>query len=255
MSSEQNKNAVQITRKGLLVWLGLIFFVMAWMFILGIMVGRGTTPVPVNTHALGKELQDLKAAMLQKEKSEVEAQAAQDKGQGVELKFFEELRKPPSQTPYKMGSPSTTEKRPQASPAPSREPAHPPAPAAVSAPDKPAPAEASHSASAQTTAPVSAPSGKSKAVVATVAADDAPAAGLGRFTIQVGAFKDVDSAEQVVKTLRGKGYSAYHLRMQVPGKGDWFRVRVGAFDARTAAEAMRRKLASDKVAGMVMETR
>ena len=36
---------IQISRKGMLVWIGLFLFVAAWMFVLGIMVGRGIAPV------------------------------------------------------------------------------------------------------------------------------------------------------------------------------------------------------------------
>ncbi|MCJ8499359.1 SPOR domain-containing protein [Desulfatitalea sp. M08but] len=58
----------------------------------------------------------------------------------------------------------------------------------------------------------------------------------------------------MVATLRDKGYPAYHLRTTVAGKGEWFRVRVGAFANRAAAETMLQKLNGDDMQGMVIGT-
>ncbi|NNK00282.1 MAG: hypothetical protein HKP58_07695, partial [Desulfatitalea sp.] len=34
--------AIRITRRGVVVWGALVFFILAWMFVLGVLVGRGT---------------------------------------------------------------------------------------------------------------------------------------------------------------------------------------------------------------------
>ena len=47
-------------RKGLVLQIGLIFFVSIWMFILGVFVGRGTAPVQFDIEELQKELAALK---------------------------------------------------------------------------------------------------------------------------------------------------------------------------------------------------
>jgi hypothetical protein len=87
----------------------LIFFVMGWMFVLGIMVGRGTAPVPLRTYALEKELAALKAGMLQKEREQLDFQAKDSEAQSTELGFYEELKKPPTQTePRRPSAPSPT---------------------------------------------------------------------------------------------------------------------------------------------------
>jgi cell division septation protein DedD len=70
----------------------------------------------------------------------------------------------------------------------------------------------------------------------------------------VAAFREVQSAEQLVATLRTKGYPAYQLRTTMPDTGEWFRVRVGAFDNRAAAETMLKKLNGSQVQGMVIGT-
>ena len=50
----------------------LVFFVAAWMFVLGVLVGRGTAPVHFDTQALQEELAALRDAMMKKEREAVE---------------------------------------------------------------------------------------------------------------------------------------------------------------------------------------
>ncbi len=44
-----------------------MLFISMWMFVLGILVGRGTAPVPFDIHKLQKELKHLKETTLKKE--------------------------------------------------------------------------------------------------------------------------------------------------------------------------------------------
>jgi DedD protein len=59
----------------------------------------------------------------------------------------------------------------------------------------------------------------------------------GAFALQVAASQDRHEAERQVARLKEKGYSPYIVTGDVPGKGTWFRVRVGHF--RTRDEATR----------------
>lgn len=290
MSTKEKKSAIQITRKGVAIWIGLIFFVMGWMFVLGIMVGRGTAPVPLRTYALEKELAALKAGMLQKEREQLDFQAKDSDTQSTELRFYEELKKPPTKTeprrpsppspttiPAKTSSVNPAAQKPssrtaaatepaataqtQSAPAratpppapiipvPAPVPAPAPAPAAAPAPTKPAPAPAPKPEPARVVQPAQ------QAAAAPAAARTATASvDRGRFTIQVAAFQEIRGAEQMVGTLRSKGYPAYQIQVTVPGKGEWYRVRVGAFESREAAEATLKKLGNDQVRGMVIGT-
>jgi len=66
----------------------------------------------------------------------------------------------------------------------------------------------------------------------------------GTFSIQVGAFKDKDSAESMVSRLKGKGYTAFVVS---PAGGDGlFNVRVGRFEARADAERIQGKLRDEE---------
>jgi cell division septation protein DedD len=88
--------------------------------------------------------------------------------------------------------------------------------------------------------------GGSVATRTTPAAPPAPAkaaskppegtAGSGAFTLQLGASQNREDAERMVSRLREKGYAPYIVAATVPGKGTFYRVRMGSFATREAAD-------------------
>ncbi len=50
-----------------------------------------------------------------------------------------------------------------------------------------------------------------------------------RFTLQVGSFQDKDEADTFFRSLEGGNYTPYMVEAEVPGKGTYFRVRVGGY--------------------------
>lgn len=58
----------------------------------------------------------------------------------------------------------------------------------------------------------------------------------GKYTIQVGAFQKEGEAKQTVNNLKSKGYPAFIKTAEVPGKGTWYRVRIGTFTTRVTAK-------------------
>jgi hypothetical protein len=62
-----------------------------------------------------------------------------------------------------------------------------------------------------------------------------------RFTVQLEAAASVDAAQEKVKGLKAQGLDAYIVKSQVPGKGTFYRVRVGSF----ANQAEARKYGAD----------
>ncbi len=56
-----------------------------------------------------------------------------------------------------------------------------------------------------------------------------------RFTVQLEAAPTADAAQERVKELKAQGLDAYVVRTQVPGKGTFFRVRVGMFQNQAEA--------------------
>jgi len=57
----------------------------------------------------------------------------------------------------------------------------------------------------------------------------------GAFTLQLGASLNRDDAERQAARLREKGYAPYIVTAEVPGKGTWYRVRMGSFPTKDAA--------------------
>jgi len=57
----------------------------------------------------------------------------------------------------------------------------------------------------------------------------------GAFSIQIAASQSRPDAEAKVARLKARGYAPYIVTADVPGKGIWFRVRVGSFPTREAA--------------------
>lgn len=236
--AKKQKSKSAIPRKKLLTWGGVTLFIAAWMFVLGILVGRGTAPVNLEVGKLEKQLADLKAAMTRKERAKINAQTSA-KGSGKpQLGFYEALKDPKQAKPH-IDKPSAKQVAKQ-----------PPKPART---EKRAPAK---SIQAKKAPPKPSARPNKKPVAQSVASDSGNVRkGKGQYTIQVAAVKESGSAERLVARLRGKGYPAYQVRVEVPGKGVWHRVRVGAFESRTSADRMLAKLKAGRHSGMVVSTK
>lgn len=59
----------------------------------------------------------------------------------------------------------------------------------------------------------------------------------GSFTLQLGSSPSQDDAKRLAARLRDRGYAPYVISAQVPGKGTWFRVRMGSFPSKDAAQS------------------
>ena len=65
--STKTKKSSSLSRKGLIIWISLTFVASAWMFGLGIVVGRGTAPIRFDIEKLQKELALLRETGIMKE--------------------------------------------------------------------------------------------------------------------------------------------------------------------------------------------
>ena len=65
------------------------------------------------------------------------------------------------------------------------------------------------------------------------------------FTIQVASLKDSKDADAIVANLKRKGFSAYRIASNIPGKGLRYRVRVGYFKDKAEASITINKLKSE----------
>jgi len=67
----------------------------------------------------------------------------------------------------------------------------------------------------------------------------APAGHDGNYQLQVSSFKTREEADGFAQQLRLRGHRAYVLEAKVPGRGTWYRVRVGPFPTQAAAASYR----------------
>lgn len=203
----------------------LLFFVAAWMFILGVLVGRGTAPVHFDTQALQKELADLRDAMMQKERESVE-KAIRGETEKAPLEFYEALKTDEPDTAVQI-------------PVPQEPKGETTAPASVIAAENPR-----HKARATVMAKPATAAVKPASAPRPVPQQPAPPTGM--LTIQVASMKDGAAADRIVANLKKEGYPAYLSRIVIPDKGLWFRVRVGRYQNREQAAADMGRLTRNK---------
>ena len=227
--------------------------VLGAVFVLGVLVGKKLAGTPRADHA-----PDLLTALDHKSDALERARAAPP------LTFQEELTKPATTPPAAVRAPAVS--APVTTATASTAASHPPsAPATVSAPTPAAsaPAATATKPGAQARAaavpvttvatteakpepekkaePARTPPAESVATRSTPAAahpapkvPDATSA-TGAFTLQLGASPNRDDAERQASRLREKGYAPYIVTAEVPGKGTWYRVRMGSFPTKDAA--------------------
>jgi len=68
----------------------------------------------------------------------------------------------------------------------------------------------------------------------------APPVDPGKFTVQLGASPERNDAAQLAARAAAAGLKAYVAEARLPGKGVWYRVRIGAFADKESAERFRR---------------
>ena len=79
---------------------------------------------------------------------------------------------------------------------------------------------------------------KAAAEKAALAAKNRQEAAVSKFTLQLSSFQSEDEAEVFYDQLRSSGYRPYISRADVPGKGTWYRVRLGKYPSfESAVEA------------------
>lgn len=189
-------------------------FVSAWMFVLGIFVGRGTAPVRFDIENLQKELAALKEAVVKEgqERFKIGSDPASAK---MELGFYEALKETRPSVPHKVKQPVRKK---------------------TALPQK--------KVKARQPQKVEKPASSSKQTKA--------AAGAG-FTIQVASLKDMKVAAEVAEMLKKKGYQAYTVSAKIPGRGVWHRVRIGHFKNRSDAGDILNRLKKDKYRPIIVQ--
>ncbi len=203
----------------------LFFLFTVWIFILGILVGRETTPVKIDNKDLQKELAELKKADMEKQvdRIRVESEKIYD---DQELGFYEELKDSAETQPdvdleqiRQKRAETVDVKTPKADKKEVEEEGKPAKQPVMESSPKPEPPPRSPKLNAET----------------------------AKMSIQVASFKDPEAAETKANELKQKGYEAYVSKGEIPNKGTWYRVRIGYFNERAQAVTTLEKLKKHRI--------
>jgi cell division septation protein DedD len=221
---------VEISFASLFFWSIALIFLLGWIFVLGIMVGRGFLAEEDDSISeLKTQIAKLKDMVKDDEYSHKNFIDKPEKE--PKFSFYDELAKQDdaavektSPVDKKLGE-STTALLEKKEGSPSAETDHP---------EKPAPIEKRPEQKAETA--------KAEKVVE----------GENLFTLQLASFEDEAKAKKMIEPLISKGYAAYYYKIKVKGKM-FFRVRCGKFKTREEASAFKDNLFNkEKISGFVI---
>jgi cell division protein FtsN len=219
--SSQKESSNKQARKGRLLWIGLTLFVSAWMFVLGILVGRELVPVRFDIEKLQNELAALKETVIKKELDQYKIDSDTDDSK-TKMGFYETLKKTGGEAGLKN---DTIERQQKAEPK-----------KITSLKEKKMPTKET----------VPAPEVKTSDLKKASQNNN-------KFTIQVASLKDSAIADKLVTRLKKGGYPAYRSIGKVPGKGIWYRVRVGNYNNRFEAGPVLQRLKKEKIDAIIVQ--
>lgn len=225
-TSSGKPGAYSVTRKGLLLWCCVLVLVGGWLFLLGILVGRGLVPQPFELNTFERELETQRS----QEISLAQARLEQDAQEGLpaEPLSIEDLRQPHVDTEVRA-VPREGVSGPDGVRLKKRR-----------VPPKPTPlgkAERPHKTAPREAAPASPAAHKPVKKAAADSVASALAGMRAKFTLQVASVREQAAAVRIIKKLKQAGHPAYQTTSRPGSNGTWYRVRVGAYETRKAAEA------------------
>jgi cell division protein FtsN len=243
---------VEMSRTQLLISIAAVLFVLSWVFILGIIVGRGIVADTI-TSAMKTQIQKLQ----QEKKSLMDKYLGPEQGKTAsseqilkpQLDFYDNLSKK-NQEPLVMKVPQPTLPPTATTPLETQPPSPRPAERAGSqAPPLP-PLEKKMSEPLKAAAPKPAEPivGQAPAPAEKKNTEPPKAAAVqtGDFVLQLGAYREEATAQTIIQRLSGKDYQAQVMAKDLPAKGGkWYRVRIGPFKNREEAEKMAKRLERD----------
>ncbi len=220
-SPKKNKSSTQWTRKGVTLWICLTFFACAWMFVLGIFVGRGTFPLKFDMEKLENELAALKEAVIKRELDRYKLDSNSEDNK-TKMGFYEALKNTGEEERLKADIP-------QNKPKPLRE--H-----TVSKAKKTLVSKKTATTRKKKTANIKKSAKENK-----------------KFTIQVASYKNAKIADNMVAKLKKGGYLAYRSIGKIPGKGIFYRIRIGSFKNRAEASGTFNRLKKENIKAIIVQ--
>ncbi len=227
------KYQIELTPLSIFLWGGCLFFVLAWIFVLGILVGRGFLPGAVTALSDLKNQIGVLQQMVSREKSQ-DSHPPKKSDSDPKLAFYDKLSDKKLETPKdtvpRRRPEKDTRRKTNAKEANSSEELSP----------------KGESSGAHIAA------GRNQVETSKVASPERkespePSVPKGKYTVQLASLDEKSKAEKLIGDLAQRGYPAYCHEAKVKGK-TYYRVRSGRFPSRKAAENYARKL--EKGAGI-----
>ncbi|MEE9496263.1 MAG: SPOR domain-containing protein [Desulfobacterales bacterium] len=204
---EFKKPFIVLTRRKIAGWVFVIFFLCVWMFVLGILVGRGTAPLKFDIAAIEKKIEASKKddpGQPGKMPARKDSATLKDK---TKLEFYEALKENSEDTKVPaLQQPKIIKQK-------------------IEKPVKTSQKDAST---------------KEKVAAVKQTSTTGPI-----YTIQAASVKNAKDADRLIQKLKKSGYPAYRAIGKVPGKGIWFRVRIGEYKSKSEALGVMKKLKKD----------
>jgi cell division septation protein DedD len=244
--SHKRKYHLEMTSWSIFAWLSCLFLLMSWVFVLGILVGRGLIPESVTPIAeLRNQFNKLQERVSRGQKRDQGVQKEQDYDSN--LAFYTELSNKGDEKKRKLLevkpehlTTESGEKKQELSQQASSESKQEASPKAAVAKVK-------------TEISKALPDGSLKESAEKVAEKRAIPLSKSGYTIQLASLGDGIKAQQTVERLIKGGHDAYYEKVQVRGK-TWYRIRCGKFATRDEGEDYAKRLAGETgLKGLVMK--
>jgi len=220
----------ELSSMSLVFWVACIVFFMGWIFVLGVLVGRGFLPANTAIADLKAQVTKVQEMVARNKRTDQKAQAKEDIDS--KLGFYDKLesKKEDKRKPF---------------------PELPPEPPKSEKPVKPADtalvdvktdiAKKDSSAKKQDAAKNAGPEKKGKDALPDPVKAAGKASGPFRYVIQIAALDERAKAEDMVRKLSERGVEAYFQETVVKGK-TYYRVRCGKFGTKEEASDYAQKL-------------
>lgn len=207
-----------VSLKGILKY-AIYIFIAGWMFFLGIMVGRGTSPVTFDTEKFQKRLETIAGEFGKRKKIQKK----------IDLKFYDILDRPapdkiPAMFPSQGGNIVSVQKK------------NP-----VKINDSTASTDISEKKSKKnvTQKKADGPVVKTKST-------------MGKYTIQIAAYKDFKDTVTHMADLEKKGFNSYREIGKKNGV-TWYRIKIGSFSNYNDAKVFKQKLDKAKIKSFIIK--
>jgi cell division septation protein DedD len=221
--AKKSKYQIELSSMSFLFWVVCIVFVMGWIFVLGVLVGRGFLPANSAIADLKAQVTKLQEMVARNKRADQKPQAKEDIDS--KLGFYDKLesKKEDKKKPFPELPPETPKSE------------KPVKPADTTVADVKADIAKKESlAKKQDTAKSAGPDKKVKEAATEPVKAAEKITGPFRYVIQIAALDEKVKAEDMVRKLSGRGVDAYLQETVVKGK-TYYRVRCGKFVTKEEA--------------------